>query len=104
MENIHTHAVFSIASLQLVYPGMFHLQNYLVHNFLPLTVLISLSLVNTERQNHDCLHGEVVGMTLSLPKNFSFTIIRHSEYVSTYNSHKLSNFITHKAMNSTKGS
>jgi hypothetical protein len=105
VENIHTHAIIWKASLQLVYLGLFDPQNYPVHYFLPLTVLDSLSLVKTTRQDDDCLHGGVVGMTLSLSKISVSQSLDTSEYVSTYNSHKLlSNFITQKAMISTEGS
>jgi len=105
VEYIHTHAIFWTASLQLVYLGFFDPQNYPVHYFLPLTVLVLLSLIKTKRQGHDCLHGGVVGTTLSLSKISVSQSSDTSEYVSTYNSHKLlSNFITQKAMISKEGS
>ena len=104
VEYIHTHAIFWKSSLKLVYLGLFDPQNYPVHYFLPFTVLHSLTLVKTKRQDDDCLH-EVVGMTLSLSKISVSQSSDTSEYVSTYNSHKLpSNFITQNTMISTGGS
>ena len=105
VENIHTLAIFWIASLHVVFPGMFYHQSEQVHCFLPLTVLATLT-----SKNHGTvwnrLHGGVVGTSLHC-SNFQLHNHKTSEYVSTYNSQKmLLSLITflHKVIVSTEGS
>lgn len=86
-------------------PGLFYHQNYPVHHFILLTLYASLSLVKTKGQDHDCLHGLIVGMSKSPSKISVSQSSDISEYVSTYNSDKVALFfITHlgKVMISTE--
>jgi hypothetical protein len=75
-----------------LFPGLFYHQNYAVHHFILLTVHASLSLVKTKRQDHDCLHGLIVGISMSPPKISVSQSSDISEYVSTYNSDTVSFF------------
>jgi hypothetical protein len=45
-----TQAIFWIVCVHLMFPGLFYDQSYLVHYYFPLSVLVSLSLVQTKGQ------------------------------------------------------
>ena len=100
VENIPTQAVFWIASLHLMFPGLFYDQSYPVHYCLPRTILVSLSLVKTKGQIIIVYMENLLGSYFHCPK---FQLHNHqtSEYVSAYNSQKISSFVVtllHKTM------
>jgi len=101
-----SYAVCMLNSLSAsLFPGLFYHQNFSVHHFILLTLHASLSLVKTKGQDHDCLHGLIVGMSKSPPKISVSQSSDLSECVSTYNLDKVAFFfLTHlgKAMISTE--
>jgi len=93
-DNVHTQTIFWVAFLHLVLSGLFFHQNYPGHYFLPLTVHVSLFLVKARGQIAIIYMEELWGHLCHWPK-FQFHIHKKSEYISTYNSHKISlSFVT----------
>jgi len=72
-----------------VFAGLFYHQSYLVHYFLPLTVLGTLSQVKTKGQYHNSLHKAVGTMSLSLSKISVSQSSDILEYVYAHNSQKI---------------
>jgi hypothetical protein len=85
VENIHTQAIFWIASLHLAFPCCMIRATWFTTFFL---LLYSLSLVRTKRQIEIVYAEELWGCYCHCPK---LQLHNHqiSEYVSVYNSHKI---------------
>jgi hypothetical protein len=104
VENSLTQAISWIASLHLVFRGLFCNLSCPFHYFLPHFVLVSLSLLKTKGQITIVYMEELWGYHCHYPK-FQFDSHQTSEYGRAYNLHKISSFITllHKAMIYTSG-
>ena len=77
-----TQAVFWIISVHLMFPVLFYDQSYPVHYYFPLSVLVSLSLVQTKGQIKVIYMEDLWGRHCHCP-NFQLHIYQTSEYVST---------------------
>jgi hypothetical protein len=73
VENIHIQALFWIVSWHLVFPGLFYHQSYLVHYFLPLTVLVTFKKQRGQLKLFTWSSCEDLTLNVQI---FSFTVIR----------------------------
>lgn len=89
VENFHTQTVFWIA-----YPGLICHQSCPVHHFLPLIVLISLSVVKAKGQIASVYVEELCGCDYHCTK-FQFDSHQTSQYESAHNSQ---NIVFHNAL------